>query len=31
MIEKWKESMYNGEVVAALMTDLSKAFYILDY
>ena len=26
MIEKWKESVYNGGAFGTLMTDLSKAF-----
>ena len=31
MIEKWKESVDNGGVFGALMTDLSKAFNCLHY
>ena len=31
MIEKWKESVDNGGVFGALMTDLSKAFNCLHH
>ena len=31
MIEKWKKAADNGNVIGALLTDLSKAFYCLPH
>ena len=31
MIEKWKKVADNGNVIGALLTDLSKAFYCLPH